>query len=138
MAENKLYIFGVSEKARFLDELRNEYGGGIPLRDLQVRYLKKSLNIPIEKCRFTSIDGLSEKNEFTGTIKEIVQNYEMSKKELSTKKIVKWLVKMLTTGDWIPDFNGVEGVSIKCVPIDRKVKELEVKTYLEQLAEEEI
>ena len=139
MAEKKLHICGVSEKARFLDELRKEFGGGIPLRELQVKYLKKCLDIPIEECRFTAIKGLSEKDEFTGTIRDMLtEYYEIPLKGLTDKRTVKWLVKVFTEEEWIPDFNGVDKVAIKCVPIDRKVNQLEVETYLKELAKREL
>ena len=134
--ENRLDI-GIKDKERFLEDLRNLYGGSINLRNLQIRFKNRCLSIPIEECRFTGIDGLSEKDEFTGTMREIIERYGMSIKELTNPEIIEWLVKLFTAGeDWINYIKGEEFDSVKCVPIDRLVSEIEVRDLLRHLAEE--
>ena len=133
--ENRLDI-GIKDKEQFLEDLRNLYGGSINLRNLQIEFKNRCLSTPIEECRFTGIDGLSEKDEFTGTIGEIIDSYGMSIKELTNPEIIEWLVKLFTAGeDWINDIKGEEFDPVKCVPIDRQVSEIEVRDYLRHLAE---
>ncbi len=134
--ENQLLIGGREAREEFLEELRKKYGGNITIRELQIVFSKEK--IPIENCRFTGIDGLSEKDEFTGTIREIIDSYGMSEKELANPEIIEWLVKLFTSGEkWINDIKGEEFDPVKCVAIDRILKEDEVRKYLQELAEEE-
>ena len=115
--KDKMMLFGYAEKKRFLKELQENFG-----KDASLECVLQKLSL----------------DEFTGTIKEILEQIDISPSEEVFEENIDNFVEMFCYSSyyWINEFGPTNGINARCVPIDRAVTEEEVKAYLEKLAAE--
>lgn len=142
---DKMMLFGYEEKKRFLKELQENFGKDASLESI-LQKLSQEEPLPIDQCRFTGIsvygknayELAGDHDEFTGTIKEILEQIDISPSDEDFEAYIDKFVEMFchSEEDWIEKFGPTTGINARCVPIDRAVSEEEVKAYLKKLAVE--
>lgn len=141
--KDKMILFGYAEKKRFLKELQENFGKDASL-ECVLQKLSLEEPLPIEQCRFTGVAVYNQRayelagdhDEFTGTIKEILEQIDISPSEEVFEENIDNFVEMFCYSSyyWINEFGPTNGINARCVPIDRAVTEEEVKAYFEKLA----